>query len=77
MAPKPKLKPAVKNRMPMKPSAERTPVKWLPIAYSATISALEAIITPTPISSVSRRPMRSTRNKAATVAITENTSIKA
>ena len=68
--PKPKLKPAVKTKMPTKPSQPVTPVSP-PAANTTTSSSVEANIAPMPPSSVGRRPSRSTTDSETTVATSD------
>jgi len=70
--PKPKLKPAVNTNTPMKPSQ---PVVFVrsPTANTTISSSVETNIAAMPLSSVGRRPSRSTTDSDATVAISEPT----
>ena len=66
----------MKNRIPTKPSTDWKPPSSEPNENSSTIRMFAAIITPTPVSSVLRRPNESTTSTAATTAKTENSSMK-
>ncbi len=68
--PKPKLKPAVKTKMPAKPSQPPAPIRS-PLAKTTASRIVDAIIAAIPVSSVGRRPRRSTIASDTTVASSE------